>query len=70
MGNLEITCYSPGSEPNAFKIKSICSFHSLCPTSLQQSTVDYSITLKIGYNYDKLITPILCFAVARYFGGQ
>lgn len=70
MGNLEITCYFPGSEPNLFKIKSICSFHSLCSTSSQQSTVDYSITLKIGCNYDKLITLILWFAVARCFGEQ
>lgn len=48
MENYKITCYIPGSELNLFKIKSICSFHTLCSTSLQQSTVEYSVTLKLA----------------------
>ena len=68
MENYKITCYIPGSGLNLFKIKSICSFHTLCSTSLQQSTVEYSVTLKIGCNYDKLITLILWLTASRYFG--
>lgn len=51
-----MTCYIPCHGSNLFKIKSICSFHTLCPTSLLQSTVDYSITLKTGCSDNKLIT--------------
>ena len=51
-----MTCYVPCHRSNLFKIKSICSFHTLCPTSLLQSIVDYSIALKTGCPYNKLIT--------------
>lgn len=56
MENWKMTCYIPCHGSNLFKIKSICSFHTLCPTSLLQSTVDYSITLKTGCSDNKLIT--------------
>ena len=51
-----MTCYTPCHGSNLFKIKSICSFHTLCSTSLLQSTVDYSMTWKTGCTYNKLIT--------------
>lgn len=51
-----MTCYIPCHGSNLFKIKSICSFHTLCSTSLLQSTVDYSMTWKTGCTYNKLIT--------------
>lgn len=51
-----MTCYIPCHGSNLFKIKSICSFHTLCSTSSLQSTADYSMTLKTGCIYNKLIT--------------
>lgn len=55
MENWKMTCYIPCHGSNLFKIKSICSFHTLCSTSLLQSTVDYSTTWKTGCTCNKLI---------------